>query len=295
MANEYYTPSGSPTTNSDGASAVMRAEFASIQTGLDKLPVLTANGDKAVFVNAGGTALTAVTAATALTKLGAQPADVTLTSLAALGTTADRVAYTTGVDTWAETPLTAAGRALIDDASNAAQRTTLGATATGDAVFTAATAAAARTTLGSTATGDAVFTAATQAAARSAIGAASANVTFNVPHTWAVAGEVKVPAGDADVIPGFFVPTLATGQTIKLVEARHKLGSGTSATVKLQKNGVDITGFTGISVTTTATLTNPADVTLAAGDYIQPVVVGVSGTPQNMSFTIALEYVQAGA
>ena len=126
MSNEYYTPSGSPTTNSDGSSAVMRAEFASIQAGLDKLPVLAANGDKAVFVNAGGTALTAVAAATALTKLGAQPADVTLTSLSALGTTADRVAYTTGVDTWAETPLTAAGRALIDDASAAAQRTTLG-------------------------------------------------------------------------------------------------------------------------------------------------------------------------
>ena len=271
MSNEYYTPSGSPTTNSDGSSAVMRAEFDSIQTGLDKLPVLTGNGDKAVFVNAGGTALTAVAAATALTKLGAQAADDTLTSLAELGTAADKIAYTTGVDTWAETPITAAGRALIDDASAAAQRTTLGSTSVGDAVFTAAT----------------------QAAARSAIGAASANVTFNVPHTWAVAGEVKVPVGDSDVIPGFFVPSLATGQTVKLVEARHKIGSGTSATVKLQKNGVDITGFTGISVTTTASLTNPADVTLAAGDYIEPIVTAVSGTPKNMSFTVALEYERA--
>ena len=273
MSNEYYTPSGSPTTNSDGSSAVMRAEFASIQAGLDKLPVLAANGDKAVFVNAGGTALTAVTAATALTKIGAQASDATLTSLSALGTAADKLAYTTGVDTWAETSLTAAGRALIDDASAAAQRTTLGATATGDAVFTAAT----------------------QAAARAAIGASAANVTFNVPHTWAVAGEVKVPVGDADVIPGFFVPSLATGQTVKLVEARHKIGAGTSATVKLQKNGVDITGFTGISVTTTATLTNPTDVTLSAGDYIQPIVTAVSATPKDMTLTITLEYAAAGA
>jgi hypothetical protein len=55
-----------------------------------------------------------------------QTFDATLASIAALGTAADRMAYTTGVDTWAETPITAAGRALIDDASAAAQRTTLG-------------------------------------------------------------------------------------------------------------------------------------------------------------------------
>lgn len=121
----------------------------------------------------------------------------------------------------------------------------------------------------------------------------ASGTVLNVPHTWAVAGDVKVPVGDADVIPGFFVPSLAPGQTVKLVEARHKIGSGTSATVKLQKNGVDITGFTGISVTTTATLTNPADMTLAAGDYIQPIVTAVSGTPKNMSLTVALEYGRA--
>lgn len=60
---------------------------------------------------------------------GYQPLDATLTSIAALGTAADKIAYTTGVDTWAETTITAAGRALIDDASAAAQLTTLGTTA----------------------------------------------------------------------------------------------------------------------------------------------------------------------
>jgi hypothetical protein len=55
-----------------------------------------------------------------------QAADATLISIAALGTAADRTIYTTGVDTWAETPITAAGRALIDDATAGDQRTTLG-------------------------------------------------------------------------------------------------------------------------------------------------------------------------
>lgn len=55
-----------------------------------------------------------------------QAYDATLQSLAALGTAADKYAYTTGVDTWAEGDITAAGRAILDDADAAAQRTTLG-------------------------------------------------------------------------------------------------------------------------------------------------------------------------
>lgn len=51
--------------------------------------------------------------------------DATLESLAALGTTADRIAYTTGVDTWAETPLTGFVRTILDDANQAAVQATL--------------------------------------------------------------------------------------------------------------------------------------------------------------------------
>lgn len=75
-----------------------------------------------------------VDAPTARTTLGlvigtdVQAFDATLASIAALGTVADRLAYTTGVDTWAEAALTAAGRALIDDASATVQRATLGVT-----------------------------------------------------------------------------------------------------------------------------------------------------------------------
>lgn len=118
--------------------------------------------------------------------------------------------------------------------------------------------------------------------------------TINVPHTWAVSGEIKVPSGGNDTIPGMIVPTAAAGQTMRLVGARYRLASGTSATVTLQRNGVDITGFTGISVTPTQGSVTPTAVTLAAGDYIQPVVTAVSGTPKDLTLSIAIEYAAAG-
>lgn len=43
-----------------------------------------------------------------------QDSDATLTSLASLGSTTDRIAYTTGPDTWAESPIDAYGRGLIN-------------------------------------------------------------------------------------------------------------------------------------------------------------------------------------
>ena len=55
-----------------------------------------------------------------------QAYDATLASIATLGTAADKIAYTTGVDTWAETPLTSTARGLLDDTSQGAMQTTLG-------------------------------------------------------------------------------------------------------------------------------------------------------------------------
>jgi hypothetical protein len=70
--------------------------------------------------------------ATARTSLGlsigsnVQAYDAGLASIAGLTTTADRMLYTTASDAYAVTTLTAAGRAILDDADAAAQRTTLG-------------------------------------------------------------------------------------------------------------------------------------------------------------------------
>lgn len=58
--------------------------------------------------------------------LSYQPLDSGLTSISGLTTAADKMIYTTASDTYAVTDLTSAGRALLDDADAAAQRTTLG-------------------------------------------------------------------------------------------------------------------------------------------------------------------------
>lgn len=61
-------------------------------------------------LGAGNWRLTGFQSGTAATY---QPLDATLTSLSALGTAADKMAYTTGVDTWAEAAITAGGRQLL--------------------------------------------------------------------------------------------------------------------------------------------------------------------------------------
>ena len=87
-----------------------------------------ANTDRPIV--AGGTG--ASTAAAARTNLGlaigtdVQAFDAGLLSIAGLTTLADRSIYTTASDTYAVYTLTAAGRAILDDADAAAQRTTLG-------------------------------------------------------------------------------------------------------------------------------------------------------------------------
>ena len=58
-----------------------------------------------------------------------QPVDATLTSISATGSAADKMLYTTGVDTWAEAAITSAGRSLVAGSNAAAQLATLGTTA----------------------------------------------------------------------------------------------------------------------------------------------------------------------
>ena len=58
-----------------------------------------------------------------------QPVDATLTALAGLATGVDQLPYSTGTDTFSQTPLTAFVRTFLDDADAATVRTTLGSAA----------------------------------------------------------------------------------------------------------------------------------------------------------------------
>jgi hypothetical protein len=107
-------------------------------TGADKL-IYTTGVDtwaEATLSAFSRTLLDDANSATARTTLGLeidtdiQAYDATLASLSALGTGADKLAYTTGVDTWAEATLSAFSRTLLDDADANTARTTLGLTST---------------------------------------------------------------------------------------------------------------------------------------------------------------------
>lgn len=108
-------------------------------------------------------------------------------------------------------------------------------------------------------------------------------------HTFAVKGTI---AGAADTTPSFFV-SLASGQVTNTVKARYKVGTGTNVTFKIQKNGADWTGFgtTGspLTATTTAATTTQANA-LAEDDEIDLVILGISGTPADLSVTLVLEH-----
>lgn len=89
----------------------------------------------------------------AMTDAVAEGLDPTLVAIAGLSPSADQMIYWTGADVAAMTGLTAAGRALLDDADAAAQLTTLGVSAFVQTILDDADAATVRATISAAASG----------------------------------------------------------------------------------------------------------------------------------------------
>jgi hypothetical protein len=117
---------GTFTTLSSTGTATLNA----MNTGSATITGGSISGITDLAVADGGTG--ASDAGTARTNLGlaigtnVQAYDAGLQSISGLTTTADRMIYTTASDVYAVTTLTAAGRAILDDADAATQRNTLG-------------------------------------------------------------------------------------------------------------------------------------------------------------------------
>lgn len=57
MSNSYYNKTGSPAQDSFQSSSVIRSEYAALEAGFDKLPVLSGNAGKVIVVNSSSNAL----------------------------------------------------------------------------------------------------------------------------------------------------------------------------------------------------------------------------------------------
>lgn len=215
-----------------------------------------------------------------------QPLDTDLTAIAALTSAADKGLQSTGVGTWALFDLTAAGKALLDDANAAAQRTTLG-------LGTAAVAASGDFAAASHAHAASAITSGTVDTARLGSGTASSANYLRGDQAWValpvdsplVYLNTSVPAGNTvantDVETTFDSQYAITGNTLAAGDLIRLTARGVYSTdaaaptliIQIKLEGTTLTATH--AVTLTAGLANMAwslDATIAV------FTIGATGT-----------------
>ena len=134
--------------------------------------------------------------------------------------------------------------------------------------------------------GDKAGAAATaQAAAEAASRPKGTKIKTRTAHAWVIPG-----ATAAETLPGP-VMAPAAGEELLAVRIDYQIRAGTKVTFKLQKGGIDITGFTALEAKTEAKHASPAAVALAEGEEITLVITAVEGTPTGFSATLNIEHI----
>lgn len=118
---------------------------------------------------------------------------------------------------------------------------------------------------------------------------------FYTTHTWLLHDAIAVPSGDTNFLAPTRIKLRAANQTAKVVKVEYRCNNGAGGvnfTFKLQKNGEDITGFTGLKTPAEAAWkeTDPEDKALADNDSLAPVVTAIEGEPKNGSITVVVEH-----
>jgi len=98
------------------------------------------------------------------------------------------------------------------------------------------------------------------------------SIEFEFAHSYLIN-----TAGDTSTTFVPFAVMEAAGNTVELARAVYRCSAGTP-TIKIQKNGADATGFTGMSVSSTQGTTDPANVSVADKDEFTVVCTAGSWT-----------------
>lgn len=110
-------------------------------------------------------------------------------------------------------------------------------------------------------------------------------------HSYILPGYIGVTEGQINYVPPFYVSN-APGQVTKLSKVSHSLNYGGSATCHVLVNDSVVPAYSGVVVTSGINTLDATDIYLQDGDSVGIKVAEVNNNPQNLSFTIFLDYIQ---